>query len=85
MLETSFQQQSSTRIYSLRLRPHVHWTEDTVDNENMHRKSSKSSSSLPLLLSLECCIYHKPCEFGESSPECSSDESDWVDSSDIEE
>ena len=29
-------------VYELRLRPHVHWTEDTVDNEHMHHRSSKS-------------------------------------------
>jgi len=41
----------------------VTWTEETVDNEHMGKKSSKV-----------CCIYHKPHTFGESSS--SSDSSD---------
>ena len=82
-LETKVERRSPSTIYELRLRPHVRWTEDTVDNEHMNRKRSKSSS-LSMLLFLECCIYHKPHEFGESSSDCSSDESDWVDSSDLE-
>eukprot|EP00051_Salpingoeca_urceolata_P031845 m.13202 g.13202 ORF g.13202 m.13202 type:complete len:112 (-) comp4487_c0_seq1:283-618(-) len=40
----------------------VEWTEDTIDNEHLGRKSSK-----------KCCIYHKPRAFDESS----SDESDF--------
>ena len=35
----------SVNVYELRLRPHVHWTEDTVDNEHMHHRRSKSGSN----------------------------------------
>uniref|UniRef100_H2Y9X4 E3 ubiquitin-protein ligase PPP1R11 n=1 Tax=Ciona savignyi TaxID=51511 RepID=H2Y9X4_CIOSA len=41
----------------------VNWTSDTVDNENMGKKSSKS-----------CCIYKKPRKLGESSSESESDD-----------
>ena len=82
-LETNVERRSPSTIYELRLRPHVRWTEDTVDNEHMNRKRSKSSCPF-MHLRIECCIYHKPHEFGESSSDCSSDESDWVDSSDLE-
>ncbi|CAG5095803.1 Oidioi.mRNA.OKI2018_I69.XSR.g14344.t1.cds [Oikopleura dioica] len=44
-------------------RRRVMFTEDTVDNEGLGRKSTKV-----------CCIYHKPKLFGESSSE--SDSSD---------
>mmetsp|Transcript_6605 Transcript_6605/g.10904 ORF Transcript_6605/g.10904 Transcript_6605/m.10904 type:complete len:131 (+) Transcript_6605:24-416(+) len=40
----------------------IEWTKDTVDNEFLNKKSSKS-----------CCIYHKPRRFDESD----SDESDY--------
>ena len=60
------------------------WTEDTVDNEHMNKKRSKSAFC-ESVYSVECCIFHKHTEFGESSPECSSEESDWVDSSDANE
>ena len=33
---------------------------------------------------VECCVYHRPLEFGESSSDCLSDLSDWKDSSDEE-
>lgn len=46
-------------------RPRVKFTDDTVDNEGMGRKSSKV-----------CCIYHKPKEFGESSSESDSSDDD---------
>jgi protein phosphatase 1 regulatory subunit 11 len=42
-------------------KPGVKWSEDTVNNEGMGRKSSK-----------RCCIFHKSRMFGESD----SDESD---------
>ncbi|KAJ1427018.1 phosphatase inhibitor-domain-containing protein [Ochromonadaceae sp. CCMP2298] len=42
-------------------KPAVKWTEDTVDNEGLGRKSSK-----------RCCIFHKNRAFAESD----SDESD---------
>jgi len=42
----------------------VQWTEETVDNEHMGKKSSKS-----------CCIYHKPKPFKPGQEESSSDES----------
>ncbi|XP_071980705.1 E3 ubiquitin-protein ligase PPP1R11 [Engystomops pustulosus] len=41
----------------------VEWTCDTVDNENLGRRSSKC-----------CCIYEKPRAFGESSTESEDDE-----------
>lgn len=55
----------------LRLRPRrrITWTEDTIDNEHMNKKSSK-----------RCCIFHKARDFGESSTE--SDDSDDSDDSD---
>mmetsp|Transcript_17728 Transcript_17728/g.35379 ORF Transcript_17728/g.35379 Transcript_17728/m.35379 type:complete len:153 (+) Transcript_17728:157-615(+) len=55
------------RPVTLRLapRPHVVWTDGTVDNEGLNRKSSK-----------RCCIYHKPRAFGESSTESSSEDED---------
>ncbi|XP_050041384.1 E3 ubiquitin-protein ligase PPP1R11-like [Dermacentor andersoni] len=40
------------------LRRVVSWTTETVDNENLNRKSSKC-----------CCIYVKPTKFGEDSEE----------------
>lgn len=52
-----------------RRRRHIQWSEDTVDNEGMGRKSSKV-----------CCIYHPAREFGESSSEDSSSSSDESDS-----
>ncbi len=42
-------------------KPAVKWSNDTVDNEHLKRKSSK-----------RCCIFHKAKSFGESD----SDESD---------
>ncbi|XP_064477495.1 uncharacterized protein LOC135391253 [Ornithodoros turicata] len=44
-------------------RRHVMWSEDTVDNENMNKKSSKC-----------CCIYQKPKKFDESSSESEDDD-----------
>ena len=41
------------------------WTEETVDNEHLNKKKSKS-----------CCIYTKPKAFGESSDESSDEEDD---------
>lgn len=41
----------------------VKWTNETVDNENMGKKSSKC-----------CCIYEKPRAFGESSDESDDDD-----------
>ena len=69
------------RMRELQLRPHVHWTEDTIDNEHMNKRKSKSNDHI-FQYCVECCVFHKHTEFGESSPECSS-ESDWVDSSDL--
>ena len=55
--------ESKEKIVILRLKekPSVKWTEATLDNENMGKKSSK-----------RCCIYHKNKKFAESD----SDESD---------
>lgn len=44
-------------------RRRVMWSEDTVDNENMNKKSSKC-----------CCIYQKPKKFDESSSESENDD-----------
>lgn len=44
-----------------KVKTRVKWTQDTINNEYMNKKSSKL-----------CCIYHKPKKFGESD----SDESD---------
>merc|ERR1711970_376940 len=46
-------------------RPRVSFTQDTVDNEGMGKKSSKV-----------CCIYKKPKAFGESSSESDSSDDD---------
>lgn len=43
-------------VLPLRPRVSVHWTDDTVDNEHLGRKSSK-----------KCCIYHAPRQFGKWS------------------
>ena len=62
---------------TLRLRGHhrderrVAWTENTVDNEKLGRKSSKI-----------CCIYHKPKKFDESSEDDSSSSDDSADTGD---
>ncbi|KAJ2160279.1 Type 1 phosphatases regulator ypi1 [Coemansia sp. RSA 552] len=45
--------------------PHVRWSDDTVDNENMNKKKSKI-----------CCIYRRERQFGESDSESSSCDSD---------
>ncbi|KAJ2557974.1 Type 1 phosphatases regulator ypi1 [Coemansia sp. RSA 1933] len=50
--------------------PHVRWTDDTVDNEDMGKKKSKV-----------CCIYRKERQFGESDSDetdssCGSDSDD---------
>lgn len=50
-----------TLVLSLRDRPGVSWSEDTIDNEHLGRRSSK-----------RCCIFHKVKKFAESD----SDESD---------
>ncbi|SOV77301.1 protein phosphatase inhibitor 3 [Plasmodium sp. gorilla clade G3] len=49
---------SSTIVRILKLAPQkvVRWDENTIDNENAQKKSSKV-----------CCIYHRPKNFGESS------------------
>lgn len=49
----------------------VAWTDNTIDNEKLGRKSSKI-----------CCIYHKPKAFDESSSEDSSSSSDSDDTGD---
>mmetsp|Transcript_6040 Transcript_6040/g.8376 ORF Transcript_6040/g.8376 Transcript_6040/m.8376 type:complete len:134 (-) Transcript_6040:356-757(-) len=38
----------------------IEWTEDTVDNEFLNKKSSKI-----------CCVYHKPRKFDESDSDVS--------------
>ncbi|KAG9244019.1 type 1 phosphatases regulator ypi-1 [Calycina marina] len=78
---TSTQTQTQTQAPVLRLRGvtqpknvgrRVQWTEDTVNNEGLGRKSSKV-----------CCIYHAPKAIDESSDESSSDSSsDEIDSGD---
>ena len=50
-----------TLVLNLTERPSLTWSDDTVDNEHMGKKSSK-----------RCCIFHKVRKFDESD----SDESD---------
>lgn len=63
---------------------HIQWTEDTVDNENMGKKSSKGmsnhlpNSSFQVLANrgnIVCCIYHAPHNAEESSGDDSSSDS----------
>jgi len=54
---------ASALVLSLRERPQITWTEDTIDNEHMGKKSSK-----------RCCIFHKVKKFAESDSDESSDE-----------
>jgi len=50
-------------VLRLKEKPSVKWAEETVDNENMGKKSSK-----------RCCIFHKNKKFAESdSDESKSD------------
>ncbi|KAG8448504.1 hypothetical protein GDO86_015554 [Hymenochirus boettgeri] len=70
---TESETQPEHRSLTLKLRKRkpdkkVEWTCDTVDNENLGRRSSKC-----------CCIYEKPRQFGESSTE-SEDEDECCDS-----
>ncbi|KAM4696428.1 E3 ubiquitin-protein ligase PPP1R11 [Rhinophrynus dorsalis] len=70
---TESETQPEHRSLTLKLRKRkpdkkVEWSCDTVDNENLGRRSSKC-----------CCIYEKPRPFGESSTE-SEDEDDCCDS-----
>ena len=64
LVETEVAQAGTTQpqltLY-LRERPGVTWSEDTIDNEGLGRRSSK-----------RCCIFHKVKKFAESD----SDESD---------
>mmetsp|Transcript_31334 Transcript_31334/g.23281 ORF Transcript_31334/g.23281 Transcript_31334/m.23281 type:complete len:99 (-) Transcript_31334:53-349(-) len=58
---------TNNQVLVLRLREAkkgITWTEDTIDNEHLGRKSSK-----------RCCIFHKKKHFGESD----SDETDSED------
>jgi len=67
-----------------RHRSRVVWSEDTVDNEGMGKKKSKSTYCL-LLIHTVCCIFHKQRAFDESSSESSvgsDDESSSFDDSD---
>lgn len=58
-------------------RQRVMWTTDTVDNEGMGKKKSKSKKSIEWKLTrLVCCIYHKPRAYDESSSESDSCDSD---------
>ena len=59
---------TETIMYQLDLRdrPNITWSEDTIDNENLGRRSSK-----------RCCIFHKVKKFGESdSDETASEDED---------
>lgn len=83
---------SAAVVGSLRLRGvardrrRVAWSDETVDNEGMGKKKSKSTSvdapSVARSVSLTdrdgtvCCIYHKPRAFDESSSEESSSDDD---------
>lgn len=56
------QSPNESRLLILKIREaekkKIRWTNDTVDNETLGKKSSK-----------RCCIYHKRKEFGESDSE----------------
>lgn len=65
-------------IMDLRVKKHVIWKEGVIDNEFLGKKSSKS---INCVTRIECCIYHRPLEFGESS---SSSESECDSSCDEE-
>jgi protein phosphatase 1 regulatory subunit 11 len=58
-------------ILSLRERPRISWSENTIDNEHMGKKSSK-----------RCCIFHKVKKFGESDSDESDKEGDGGEDSD---
>ncbi|KAM9326224.1 E3 ubiquitin-protein ligase PPP1R11 [Gastrophryne carolinensis] len=65
---TTESDQAEPRSLTLKLRKRkpdkkVEWSCDTVDNENLGRRSSKC-----------CCIYEKPRAFGESSTESEDDD-----------
>ncbi|XP_077340883.1 E3 ubiquitin-protein ligase PPP1R11 [Lithobates pipiens] len=67
---TETETQPEPRSLTLKLRKRkpdkkVEWTCDTVDNENLGRRSSKC-----------CCVYEKPRAFGESSTESEDDDDD---------
>lgn len=67
-LEDTVEKEEKPKLLILKLRepkkPSVTWTDDTVNNENMGKKSSK-----------RCCIFHKIKKFAESdSDESNSDE-----------
>ena len=59
---------AQTLVLNLRERPQITWTEDTIDNEHMGKKSSK-----------RCCIFHKVKKFAESDSDETSDEEDGGD------
>lgn len=73
----------NVRVLRLRGGPNrrqkVVWSEETVDNEGMGKKRSKSPFRLHLRpdmtdeSDLVCCIYHRPKAYDESSSESSSD------------
>ena len=65
---------NDNKILILRLRgkKYVKFTEDTIDNEGLGRKSSK-----------RCCIFHKRKAFGESSSESSSESDNDMEKNDL--
>ena len=63
---------NKTLILRLRGRKYVKFTEDTIDNEGLGRKSSK-----------RCCIFHKRKAFGESSSESSSESDNDMEKNDL--
>ena len=54
----SEEKKSPRLVLRLKARKHISFSEDTIDNEHLHKKKSK-----------RCCIFHKRREFGESSTE----------------
>ena len=69
-ISSATQIQEAPNIVTIQLRAkeeekRVSWSEDTINNEGMGKKSSK-----------KCCIFHKKRAFGESSSEEESDSSD---------
>jgi hypothetical protein len=85
-VETTTSTTRNNNVLKLKLRPRqqqkVSWTEETVNNEGLGRKTSKSLAPAmyekfsPFFVFVGCCIYHKSKKLYESD----SDESD----SDIE-
>mmetsp|Transcript_3213 Transcript_3213/g.4580 ORF Transcript_3213/g.4580 Transcript_3213/m.4580 type:complete len:103 (+) Transcript_3213:52-360(+) len=67
------QEKENVLILKLRTKPNLRWAEDTIDNENQGKKSSK-----------RCCIFHKNKAFGESDSEESESDTETARKKDID-